>query len=54
VILIIIIVVGVVVINLIKQKNQRAKEKAEEDQRILNTPINDIAQDDLEKKYLDK
>lgn len=47
-----IILLGAFVIILVKQKNQRAKEKAEEDQRILNTPINDIAKDDLEDKYL--
>jgi hypothetical protein len=47
-----IILVGVVVVNLVKQKNKRAKEKAEEDQKILNTPIGDIAKDDLENKYL--
>jgi hypothetical protein len=46
------VAVGVIIINLVKQKNQRAKEKAEEDQKILNTPINDIAKDDLENKYL--
>jgi hypothetical protein len=47
-----IIAVGVIVINLVKQKNKRAKEKAEEDQKILNTPIHDIAEDNLEDKYL--
>jgi hypothetical protein len=51
-IVIAIIAVGVIIINLVKQKNKRAKEKAEEDQRILNTPINDIAKDNLEDKYL--
>lgn len=51
-IVIVVILVGACVISLVKQKNQRAKEKAEEDQRILNTPINDIAKDDLENKYL--
>lgn len=51
-ILAVVILVGVIIIKLIKQKNQRAKEKAEEDQRILNTPIHDIAKDDLENKYL--
>jgi hypothetical protein len=51
-IVIAIVAVGVIIINLVKQKNQRAKEKAEEDQKILNTPINDIAKDNLENKYL--
>ncbi len=51
-IVIAIILLGIIIINLIKQKNRRAKEKAEEDQRILNTPIHDIAKDDLENKYL--
>jgi hypothetical protein len=51
-IVIALIVVGAVIVNLVKQKNKRAKEKAEEDQKILNTPINDIAKDDLESKYL--
>jgi hypothetical protein len=47
-----IVAVGAIIINLVKQKNKRAKEKAEEDQRILNTPIHDIAKDNLEDKYL--
>jgi hypothetical protein len=51
-IVIAIIAVGVIIINLVKQKNKRAKEKAEEDQRILETPIHDIADDNLENKYL--
>jgi flagellar biosynthesis/type III secretory pathway M-ring protein FliF/YscJ len=49
-IVIAILVTGVVIIILVRQRNQRAREKAEEDQRILNTPINDMAQDELEKK----
>jgi bacteriorhodopsin len=51
-IVIAIIAAGIIIINLVKQKNKRAKEKAEEDQKILNTPIHDIADDDLENKYL--
>jgi hypothetical protein len=51
-IVIAIVAVGAIIINLVKQKNKRAKEKAEEDQRILNTPIHDIAKDNLEDKYL--
>lgn len=47
-----IVLVGAIVINLVKQKNKRAREKAEEDQRILNTPIHDMAEDHLEDKYL--
>ena len=43
---------GAIIINLVKQRNKRAKEKAEEDERILNTPIHDIADDNLEDKYL--
>lgn len=43
---------GAVIVNLVKQKNKRAKEKAEEDERILNTPVHDIAKDNLEDKYL--
>lgn len=51
-IVIAIILLGAIIVTLIKQKNRRAKEKAEEDQRILDTPIHDIAKDDLENKYL--
>lgn len=51
-IVIAIILIGIFIICLIKQKHQRAREKAEEDQRILNTPIDDIAKDNLEDKYL--
>ena len=50
-------VVGVgslTVVNLVKQKNKRAKEKAEEERRILETPIHDMAEDNLEQKYLQK
>lgn len=47
-----IILIGAVVVILVRQKHQRAREKAEEDQKILNTPIHDIAKDDLEDKYL--
>lgn len=51
-VIIAIILVGGIIINLVKQKNKRAKEKAEEDQKILSTPINDMAKDNLEDKYL--
>lgn len=52
IILIVVIVVGIVLVTVVKQRNKRAREKAEEDARILNTPINDIASDNLEDKYL--
>lgn len=43
---------GVFIVYLVKEKNRRAKEKAAEDERILNTPVHDIADDNLEDKYL--
>lgn len=52
IILIVAVVIGIVLVKLVKQRNKRAREKAEEDARILNTPINDIASDNLEDKYL--
>jgi hypothetical protein len=52
IIAVVVIAVGVILIRMVKLRNQRAKEKAEEDQKILNTPINDLAKDDLENKYL--
>lgn len=48
----VVIVVGVVLVTVIKQRNKRAKEKAEEDQKILNTPIDTMVSDNLEDKYL--
>lgn len=45
------------IIRVLKLKAQREKEKAEEDARILNTPIDDVANnmaDNLEKKYLNE
>jgi hypothetical protein len=51
-IIVAILLIGGIIVNLVKQKNKRAKEKAEENQRILNTPINDLAKDNLEDKYL--
>lgn len=53
-VLAVVVVIGLVLINLVKQKNQRAKEKAEEERRILETPIGDMATSDLESKYLQK
>lgn len=47
----IVIIAGIVIIVAIKQKNQRAKEKAAEDERILNTPMEELRNDDLTKKY---
>lgn len=43
---------GVIIITVINKRNKRAKEEAEERQRILDTPINDIADDNLTQKYL--
>jgi hypothetical protein len=54
IIAIVVIAAGLIIIRLVKMKNQRAKEKAEEDQKILNTPIHDMAKSDLEEKYLNK
>lgn len=53
VIIIGIIVVAVVIFLIIKNNNKRKKEKAEETQRILNTPLNTFGNDtsDLEDKY---
>ncbi|MCR5784434.1 MAG: hypothetical protein K6G40_02165 [Eubacterium sp.] len=47
-----IIAAGVIIVVLVNKKLKRDKEKAEEDQRILNTPIDDLADDDLTNKYL--
>ncbi len=51
-IVLVVAIVCVFIVYLIKEKNRRAKEKAAEDERILNTPIHDIADDHLEDKYL--
>jgi hypothetical protein len=50
-IIVAILLIGGIIVNLVKQKNKRAKEKAEEEQKILNTPINDLVKDELENKY---
>ena len=45
------------IVYMVRLKIRRAKEKAEEDQKILNTPINDMAEDaaeNLTKKYLNE
>ena len=47
-----VIAAGIIIIKIISDKQKRAKEKAAEDERILNTPINDLADDDLTNKYL--
>lgn len=57
VILVIILValIAAFVIRMIKMKQRRAKEKAEEDERILNTPLSEMAEteaDKLANKYL--
>ncbi|MBD5470686.1 MAG: hypothetical protein HDR19_06115 [Lachnospiraceae bacterium] len=51
-ILCVVVVVGVVLVTVIKQRNKRAKEKAEEEAKILNTPIDTMVSDNLEDKYL--
>lgn len=51
-ILLVAVVVGIVIVTVIKQRNKRAKEKAEEDAKILNTPVGDIMTDNLEDRYL--
>lgn len=48
------VVVLIIIIIVLKQSGKRAQEKAEEDARILNTPIDDIVTDHLEDKYLNK
>lgn len=48
----IVFTVGVVAVIIVKAKYKRSREKAEEDARILNTSINDLASDSLEGKYL--
>lgn len=55
VILAVVIVVGITIIKVVRTKAARAKQKAEEDERILNTPINDMIKDsenDVTNKYL--
>jgi hypothetical protein len=51
-IVIAILAIGIFIVILVNKRNKRAKEKAEEDRRILETPIHDIADDDLTNKYL--
>lgn len=46
-----VVAVGACVILLVNRKYKRDKEKAEEDQRILNTPLGDLTEDDLVNKY---
>lgn len=46
------VAMGAAVIIIIILKHKRSREKAEEDARILNTPVDAIALDHLEDKYL--
>lgn len=50
-IVVVVIVVGIVAITLVNKRNKRAKEEAEEDQKILETPIQEIVDDNLTDKY---
>ena len=54
VIFFIVVAVGVIVILLVKEKSRRAKEKAEETERILNTPLERMQSttDSTTDKYL--
>ncbi len=52
IILAVVVVIAAAVVTVVKMRNKRAKEKAQEDERILNTPVGDIASDHLEDKYL--
>lgn len=52
IILVVVIVIVVAIVLVVKMLHKRAKEKAEEDARILNTPVGDITTDHLEDKYL--
>lgn len=52
IIAVVVIAGGTVLVTLVKQKNKRNKEKAAEDERILNTPLEELADDDLTNKYL--
>lgn len=47
----IVLIAGAGILMLVKQKNQRAKEKAAEDERILNTPLDKLKEEELTKKY---
>lgn len=52
IILAVVIVIAAAIVVVVKMLHKRAKEKAEEDARILNTPVGDITTDHLEDKYL--
>ena len=46
---------GIIIVILVKQKHKRDKEKAEETEKILNTPLDeDDVTDELKNKYLKK
>lgn len=49
-----VIAAGVIIIVLVNKSNKRKKEEAEERQRILDTPIHDMAADDLTNKYTEQ
>lgn len=51
IIAVVVIAVGVVIVTVINKKNQRAKEAAAEDERILNTPMEELTEDELTNKY---
>lgn len=46
-----VVAAGVIIIILVNKRNKRKKEEAEERQRILDTPIHDMAADNLTDKY---
>lgn len=52
VILAIVTVIAVTIIRAVKQRNERERQKAQEDAKILNTPIKDMTSEELENKYL--
>lgn len=47
-----VIVVGVILIVVINKRHKRAKEVSAEKQRILNTPVSELTNDELTNKYL--
>lgn len=49
-----VIVIGVIVIIIVSLRANREREKAAEQQKILETPLEDMIEDELEKKYLNQ
>ena len=49
-----VIVIGAIVIIIISLRANREREKAAEQQKILETPLEDMIEDELEKKYLNQ